>query len=119
MQVADERVGTTAAGAKGDGAISASGSAGVLMYGPYVPLAAGRYSLLLSGSGKTPFSVDVVTDAGAKTSAKTDFAGAESADGSLAKLDFELAEPTAAIEFRITVPEGGDTKVLSYKVVTG
>lgn len=118
LQTSDAKVATTSAGAKADGAISASGSAGILMFGPYVPLGPGKYSLLLQGSSKTPFTVDVATDAGAKTITKMDFANSDSADGSLAKVDFELAQAVEAIEFRVFVQEGSDTKVTSYKVVT-
>ena len=45
-------------------------------------------------------------------------AGNPFGEGSLAALDFDVAEDTEGVEFRVIVPKGADTSVVSYKVLT-
>lgn len=117
VRASDPRVKVTAAGMKQGETVSASGRAGFLIYGPYAPLGPGKYSLILTGTSTTPFTVDVAHDAGKSIAAKKDFPNTDSVDGSLPTVDFELAAAVTAIEFRVTVAAGSDTKVSSYKVV--
>lgn len=116
----DERMQTTDAGTKANGAITATGKAGALVFGPYMELPIGKYSMIVEGEGQGPFTLDVVYNTGASSFGSKEFpnaAGAASGSGSLATLDFDATEQVGGVEFRVLVPEGSNLKVNSYKVV--
>lgn len=116
----DDRMQVTSSGEKSDGKIKATGVGGALVFGPYIALVPGKYSLLIEGGGTGQFNVDVVHAAGTKQVAAQGYTGpaaAAAGNGSLATLDFEVSEPIDGVEFRVIVPDGADTVVSSYKVV--
>ena len=120
LSMDEQRVQTNEVGEKVDGAVRAVGKGGALVFGPYLPLETGRYTLI-EGASSGPFSVDVMRSAGTAGLAAKGYpsaAGNPFGEGSLAALDFDVAEDTEGVEFRVIVPEGADTSVVSYKVLT-
>lgn len=114
----DERV-KVGVGERSGGLVRASGTGGALVFGPYVPMDKGSYTLLVEGSSSGPFSVDVTHSAGTVRIAAGEYpAAAASPDASLASLDFEVADAVEGVEFRVIVADGTDATVGSYKVVT-
>ena len=107
----------TQVGVKEAGALVSSGKAGVLAFGPYQSLPAGRYLVSLQGSASKPFSLDVTSNIGKQIHGRKQFAAQESAD-TLASLPFDLAAPAQNLEVRILIPEGSDAKIVGYKIVT-
>lgn len=119
VHAGEERM-QVSAGEKTDGKVTATGVAGALIFGPYVPLPPGKYALLVEGASTTPFAVDVVYSAGSKQVAVQEYdapSGRTVGSGSLAVLDFEVNEAIENAEFRVVVPDGADTTVTAYKVV--
>lgn len=116
LVAADPKV-RTQVGVKEAGALVSTGKAGVLAFGPYQSLPAGRYLVSLRGSASKPFSLDVVSNIGKQVHGRKQFAAQESAD-TLASLPFDLAAPVQNLEVRILIPEGSDAKVVGYKIVT-
>jgi hypothetical protein len=115
---ADDAEVVTAVGTKIGGKLVASGKAGYLMFGPYRPLPAGNYTIVVTGSGSGPFALDAVARQGKLSLASKEFAAAEVAGiDVLAKLDFALPHSVRDLEVRINVPEGSDLKVGGYKIV--
>lgn len=117
----DERVRTNEVGNKVNGTVHATGASGALVFGPYVSLSTGSYTLLVEGSSTGPFTVDVVYGAGSGQLAAKQFlsaAGNEVGKGSLASLDFDVSEAVTSAEFRVIVPDNTDTSIASYMVVT-
>ncbi|MGN7832397.1 hypothetical protein ACTJI2_12365 [Pseudoxanthomonas sp. 22568] len=120
VKASEERMRVSAVAEKLGDRVVAKGASGVLVFGPYVPLSRGHYSLLIEGTSKTPFVVDVAHTGGTqKVGVKRYEAQSGNAigAGSLATLDFDIAEAVQNAEFRVIVPEGADTTVTSYKVV--
>jgi hypothetical protein len=113
---ADAKV-RTQVGTKDQGVLTATGKNGVLAFGPYLPLGAGKYTVTVKGSTSTPFSLDVVSDAGKTIHAQKQFAAQESAE-TLATLPFDLAAPAQHVEIRLIVPQGSDAKLVGYKVIS-
>ena len=106
----------TQVGVKEQGVLVATGKGGVLAFGPYQQMAAGKYFVSVRGSTSTPFALDVASDAGKTVHARKHFAARESNEA-LATLPFELTAPVQHLEIRLMVPEGSDTKLVGYKVV--
>lgn len=114
---ADSDVGVIA-GSKATGLVVANGQAGFLICGPYVPMPAGDYTVVIEGSSTGPLQVDVASAKGTVVIAKKDFARAEQpAKGVLASMDFKLERPVRDLEVRIVVPAGSDTAVERYRIV--
>lgn len=116
----EDRMRVTGSGEKIDGKVHATGVAGALIFGPYMPLMPGAYSLLIEGNSRDKFDVDVVHSSGNKQIAARKYtakSGNAAGNGSLAVLDFEVIEPVENAEFRVIVPDGADTTVTSYKLI--
>lgn len=117
----DEDVRTSEVGEKVGGIVRAKGEGGALVFGPYVSLKAGRYTLQVEGSSAGPFRIDVAQRGGTVQVAAKEFASATGrapGKGSLASLDFETTSDADGVEFRVVVPDNADTTVASYKVLT-
>jgi hypothetical protein len=97
--------------------IVANGSAGVLVFGPYIPLAAGRYRLTVDGTlfnsaipranaigtleiGSALGSVAIAQGAIMNTNTRAQSMGG---DRAVASIDFEVQKSIENVEFRITV----------------
>lgn len=114
---ADSDVGVIA-GSKATGLVVANGQPGFLICGPYVPMPAGEYTVVIEGSSTGPLQIDVASAKGAVIIAKKDFARAEQpAKGVLASMDFKLEKPVRDLEVRIIVPAGSDAAVVRYRIV--
>ena len=99
----------TQVGVREDGVIKAKGHPGYLVFGPYIPLEIGTYRLVakgnLTGSSKELGTIDVATDAGQHILMTKPIIAEEphSASGNIISLDFEVAQPATAVEFRINI----------------
>lgn len=98
-------------------ALVSTGQAGVLLYGPYVAMQAGKYRLTVRGQVEGAGSgwVDVVSQKGVKEHAKFPFSPA--ADGSLVQGQVVLEAPVEDLEVRVYVGEKDKVKVLGYELV--
>jgi hypothetical protein len=92
------------------GVIQATGKSGYLVFGPYMPLGPGRYSLVakgvLSGPGQQVGTIDVSMKAGSQILiSKPIQPSAGGNAGELATLEFKLDAPATDVEFRILVQD--------------
>lgn len=103
---------------------STTGKAGWLVYGPYVPLAAGNYEAVLEGIVDPGHAgvvyVDVAHAKGEKIVAAVDvdasaLLAAPGADGLLV-LPFTLAESVTDLEVRVRVTEASNLSVAAYQI---
>lgn len=89
------------------GEMRTSGAAGLLLYGPYVAVPAGRYRVVLyGGAGRVGDGVwvDIVSQAGARVHARTQlFAGRLPKGERLAEIDISLNADVSDLEIRIGV----------------
>lgn len=108
----------TLVGTVSNGMLAADGRQGFIMYGPYQPLSAGKYSIFLSGSASTPFTLDISAGKGVKKIASHDYPRAQdSAANRLANVEFELQNPVDDLEVRVYVKAGSDIKIAGYSIV--
>ncbi|TVR52201.1 MAG: phospholipid carrier-dependent glycosyltransferase [Puniceicoccaceae bacterium] len=100
-----------------DESIRTDGRPGFLFFGPYIYLPAGSFVLLLDieTSPESNAVLDIVSNLGRTTHAKTTVADADFIDGTLV-LPFELSESVAGLEVRLAVSRNSMIKVRSYKV---
>ncbi|MBP1475463.1 glycosyltransferase family 4 protein [Frateuria sp. MAH-13] len=86
------------------GRMMSSGIAGQLLYGPYVPLRAGRYSVRIYGGGSGPALLDVCSSAGATIHAERAFVADDRRVGSmLVEVELPLDLDVTDLEVRISV----------------
>ncbi len=86
--------------------MESTGQAGILIYGPYVPLSAGRYVMEVFGDGSGNGCVDVCSAKGQKVHAIRDFelSGTEDVqERGLVRLDFTLEWDVPDLEVRVAV----------------
>lgn len=100
-----------------DGVLTGTGKAGYLMFGPYVPLAAGTYKLQINGNvedipPEQAVTLDVASGEGTVVHGQT----AVTEVGELPSFDVTLAEDVTNVEVRIAVPEGAKVTVRSYEL---
>lgn len=108
----------TLVGIKQDDRLVANGRAGFVMYGPYQPLATGKYVLEVRGISSTPFVLDMSANKGADTIHSSSFSGGQQPDSRiLARVDFELKDSVSDLEVRINVPAGSDIQIDGYKIL--
>lgn len=95
--------------------LQATGKAGVLAYGPYIPLRAGRYQLIARGhlyqADGANAVLDVSTQFGKTVITKTVFPLRKNATmnektAEIAQLEFTLEQTTQDVEFRLQIPDG-------------
>ncbi|QKC97778.1 hypothetical protein EB231_26265 [Mesorhizobium sp. NZP2298] len=94
-----------------DGALTASGPAGYLFFGPYIDLGKGRYLLRLSGAGHGDALLDVTTNAGQNTVAKFPI---ETLSPAGTEYAFDLPSDVTGLEIRLRIPEGVQMGVTGY-----
>ncbi|WP_084539669.1 Wzt carbohydrate-binding domain-containing protein [Azorhizobium doebereinerae] len=103
----DARRAYSLVGARHGPALASTGIEGVLMYGPYLPLPAGRYRLRLEGSGpraRGHATLDIVHRAGAAGLATADFSDTVPGEtGALAEIVLGLDEDVEDLEIRVLV----------------
>ncbi|GGD34215.1 hypothetical protein [Pseudoxanthomonas indica] len=115
---ADSRKIGTLVGTREGARIVADGRAGVLMFGPYVPLGAGRYTVEVRGTGSKPFTLDLVANKGREVIYRSTFETAKDGKaGILAKADVELKQPVDDLEIRLLVQPGSDASIDGYVVL--
>lgn len=115
FDASDNRV-VVSAGIRSNGTIVSNG-AGYLVYGPYVPLTGGKYTVQLQGTSRGPFTLDVASALGRKVHARTTHGGWLSERGNLIELDFELEHPVDDLEIRVSLPASTAMELVSYRVI--
>jgi glycosyltransferase involved in cell wall biosynthesis len=115
----------TACGARSGALLETTGSAGVLLYGPYIGAAPGRYRVRVYGNRRagvdtTVARLEIVSSAGRHVLASCEIAGGTTArEGSvIARLDFATDEQVEDLEVRIHVSSEVDMAVESVDLVT-
>jgi arabinofuranosyltransferase len=100
-------------GARDDvrGTLSSNGRAGLLQYGPRIPLPAGSYTVrwigrLTSRPESEAGVVDVIVDDGSPLKRQPIPAEETEESGLLAELEFELNEPATTVEYRLYTNQG-------------
>lgn len=108
----------TLVGRKEHRSLVADGRPGFVMYGPYRPLAAGKYSITVKGSSSTPFTLDMSANQGKQVAHRTQYPAAQDGkSGILAQFDFEQSESVEDLEVRILVPATSDIRIESYQIL--
>lgn len=107
----------TQAGKVVDGAMRNDGKGGFLLYGPYVPFAAGAYTVAIKGRVEElpagqHVRLDVVSGRGKTWHVHTEV----DAKGDLPAFDLTLPETVSDLEVRVFVPAGSKVVVESYQV---
>ena len=86
------------------GRMSTCGSAGLLLYGPYVRLDAGRYKISIYGGGSGRAWMDVCSSLGTKVHVRRDFTPCDSETGtSLIDVELMLDSDVSDLEIRVGV----------------
>jgi hypothetical protein len=100
-----------------DGNLNANGKAGYLLFGPYVPFAAGTYTATIEGrvdeipSGKK-IRMDVVSSKGKAVHGQVEVAGS----GDLPAFQVNIPEAVGDLEIRVLVPAGSKVILKSYRI---
>lgn len=109
----------TVVGSRQGSYLQANGQAGVLAYGPYIPLLPGRYRLIAKGHLSMPQGANALIDVSAQfgkqvlASTIIQLPGAANvsalsktniASGEIGRLDFVISKTTEDVEFRLQVP---------------
>lgn len=90
------------------GRMASTGQAGILLYGPYLTMPAGRYSMELHGSGAGLGWMDVCSGAGTNVHSRLGLEIQHVEDGVdrlLARMDFELFHDVQDLELRVGLDE--------------
>jgi len=107
IPASDDRL-HTQAGERGQAEIKATGKAGFLVFGPYIPLEPGTYRLVVKGSLKgaaNPIAtVDVVSEAGKRVWAVRPVYDSAATDV-ITAVAFVIDRPVVDAEFRILLAE--------------
>jgi hypothetical protein len=111
----------TAVGKKENGRLSSTGRAGVLMFGPYVSLKAGRYSVKVFGEvshvPKGEFVlVDAVSEKATRKHAEVKITAPTSGD-LFAQFDLHLPNDVKEFEIRAVTPGDARISIASYEVL--
>lgn len=108
----------TQVGERQDAKLVSNGNAGYLLFGPYVPLQAGTYNLLIKGD------VEALADGGkvridvASAKGKAIHGGQDVTDkGALPSFDVVLPADAADVEVRVQVPQDARVSVEAYQLV--
>ena len=123
LQAGDSHVHTLVGALRG-GALVSTGKGGVLAYGPYLPLAAGRYRAfvhLVAGRAQPRAGkVDVVARAGRAVLAERaiESAADAAADTEVPLIvDFDVSAPVRDLELRVFVDEGASVELRGYEIL--
>lgn len=91
------------------GCMVATGESGLLLYGPYVPVSAGSYTVRIYWGGSAKASVDVCSSAGVNIHTKLEFAGEGVPHGlQMVDVDLILEADVTDLEVRVWVNDGAD-----------
>jgi hypothetical protein len=105
-------------GAVENGALVGSGKPGFLMYGPYVPFAAGSYTVTIKGRIETlPAGTEARFDAVSARGNTGHGKFVRKATGDIGSFDIVVDKPVADLEIRAWVPNGSKVVIESYEVV--
>lgn len=114
----------TAVGRKVYSGIRSTGEPGGLMFGPYIRLAAGRYTARIFGEVRLRedqqtlrFEADVSTEKGHVVPATLNCVFDSSAKGIIAEFPFEIAASTDSFEVRVIVGDGADISIHAVQIV--
>ena len=106
-----------------DGLMSSSGGAGVLVYGPYLPVDAGKYMVRIHGkwlgkTGEGTATADVTTNGGTRKLAEVAIPHrANSGDlGLLLEFPLQLATREEGVELRVHVSQDARIAVQKYEI---
>ncbi|HTL75003.1 MAG TPA: glycosyltransferase [Casimicrobiaceae bacterium] len=115
----------TQCGVKQGSVIRATGEPGMLVHGPRLPIAAGRYRVRIYGTADASASstrarLEVVCQAGERVLAMHPLCdgGAAQARGFLGRLDFVVEDPVADLEIRVQLMESCDVTFESIDLVS-
>ena len=115
-------------GKRSGASLVATGQAGVLAYGPYIPLLPGQYRLIARGQLHQAHAgnglIDVCTQFGKKVIASKTFAltGSQTiktapiSESVIAYLDFTLTTTTNDMEFRLSIPQGTHGTLIQFEL---
>lgn len=103
-----------------DGRLRATGNAGVLAFGPYLPVAKGNYVATFIGKiDKVPageaIRFDAVSGAGNVPHGSVDV-NASAGDGTIAQFPVTLDADVENLELRVHVPAGTQMELASYRL---
>jgi len=100
-----------------DKSISSKSKSGFLVYGPYVPLKAGRYHLSVVGhvTQLVGAYVDVVSDKGAKIHAKFDLSKSKN-NFLIDEAEVNIPSNISDLEVRVWVSEGDEIELYGYSL---
>jgi len=104
--------------------LEATGQAGFLAYGPYIPLLAGRYRLIAKGALTVSSPANIVLDVSAQFGRQVIAAKAiqlpnaatNNATVEIGSLDFSLDKTTEDMEFRLQVPATAKGTLLEFEL---
>jgi hypothetical protein len=121
ISMADARVGTLVGKKDAQGALVSQRVAGVLMYGPYLSIAPGKYRVVVRGTCQAPdgagLTLDVVHNKAAITLARKMVGTVEDATkGVLTTLDFEAPHGAADLEIRAVVSADATAAITGYSL---
>jgi hypothetical protein len=104
--------------------LASEGREGVVLYGPYMPLAAGDYLATFELACDAPpaahrlvATCDIACGNEGRRLASIDVAGIKSRDPFEVALPFSLAEPTDLMQFRVIAADGIPIRVRDHVVV--
>lgn len=100
-------------------ALISDGRSGFLVFGPYIPVAAGKYRLLVRGKvGRSDLAwVDVISSKGAVQHGKFALTSTQGGDGVLAEGLLQLDEHVEDIEVRVFVDAQDEVMLDGYELV--
>ena len=122
----------TLVGSREGAALKPTGQAGILAYGPYIPLLAGQYRLIAQGTLTSALPANALIDVSAQygkqliaaknialTNAANHSESHRSASGNppleeIARIDFEIKHTTQDLEFRLQVPANTQGQFLGF-----
>lgn len=109
--------------AKVDGdALVSTGTAGFVMFGPYVPFVPGKYHVTVKGSipslqSGAQVHFDAVSGAATSVHGEQVVTTVAPTSGNIAEFDITIPEGVMDLELRAAVTEGADVRIESYQVV--
>jgi glycosyltransferase involved in cell wall biosynthesis len=114
----DNRLGTQV-GKRSGRDMECTGQAGHLIYGPYIPLAAGRYQVVVRGAlgenGAAGARMDVAVDQGSLILGES-MLNESGSDGCIVTLPIALDTPCTDLEIRVWVSEGSELRISMIEI---
>lgn len=99
------------------GALVSTGKPGFFMYGPYVTVDAGQYTVEIEGSVESPGSGELIFDVASKGEVLGQhIVTATTTQGIIATINFDLPAATPDVEIRARSGEGAVLQVTGYRL---